>query len=305
MSTEINGIQAPAGKVLKIDSPEQVRDFLKNDEIGQTIFKEVAGINKYIAEPVYIGLETNKNQILKEKKELQENYRTLKEEYENLKVKHGELEKELDTVDKEEYNRLKAEKDKWLENQGKLKDDSVLSNEITTLKSKITTNENIAKKKYEEFEKVIKEKDTAIKELTTAIDNHLISQTLNNQMDQAMINEEDRVVLFDFFRSRASIEVDEFGKKRVVMTDWKDPNIVLPDSDFFTAWTNEDSNKRYIKAPDHTGGGSGTIGGVFGGANLDELKKQHAIARQNGETEIAVGLKNQIYQIERRLNGSN
>jgi len=285
------------GKVLQFENLEQVKDFLTNDESGQKLFLDLVSV-KYIEKSHINGLTVNRDKILEEKKTLQEKYKEQVSKNEALEAEKKEVEKKLDTVDEAEYNRLVAAEKAWLENHKGKSDGSA---ELDALQAKINNNETIYRKKTENFEKVIAEKDVSINTLTNTIDDYTITQSITTQMDQAMIDEEARPMVFDAFRGRASIEVDELGEKHVVMKDRQ--SVKLPIADFFTAWTNDDANKRFIKAPDHSGGGSGTNNNAFGGVSIDELQNQINEAQKENDTVKAILLKKQKHELQKRLNG--
>lgn len=286
--------------VLTFESAEQVTDFLKTDEEGKRILTEITN-GEYVKQADLGGLVQNKDKILEEKREMQKKYKEATDENTTLKAQIEELEKKLDVVDESEYTRLVEAEKVWLETKSKAKDGNT-SDEINTLQTKINNIETTAKKKAESLEKIILDKNNEINSLTNSINNFTIEQGLIEQMNLAMIAEEHRPLMLDAFRGRASIELDDMGTRQVVMQD-KISKGLLPITDFFTGWTNDDNNKRYIKAPNTTGGGSGTNGKAFGNVNINDLLNQVAEATSKGNTKEAILLEKQIFNMNQHANG--
>jgi len=197
------------------------------------------------------GLETNKNTILAEKREIEEKFK-------NLSIK-------VDKIDVEEYNTLKSDKQKAdLIGKGSSSELADIQLELDRLQ---TDNQLINQQLAE-----AKESKTTLED---NIKSDKIKIALTSGYTKAGVKPELIDLLVTANKDIAKAQTSEDGSINILMPT-KDGGIV-PAPQFFETWKNSDIAKSFIQAPNNQGGGANGSGGVNG----HKSKKDMTMAEAN------------------------
>lgn len=205
------------------------------------------------------GLKANRDKILGEKKKLEEQLAGL----------------DLDTLPQtlEELKAFKAEREKLerekLEGKGQY--------------------ELLLKRATDKYEADRAELAKQLEAVTRELHETLRDNALKTALSDIRVRDEDRELIESAYRGRAVVK-DLDGRREVLIPD-RD-GLELPIGEYFKTWAQSDQGKRYIKAPDNSGGGArGSAGGNGSNKNTytrteladPAVKQEYRKRLKNGE----------------------
>ena len=254
---------------------EELEKLLESDEV-KALLNE-----KYVSKSEVEKIEAKKNQLLSEKKKVQDKAKVLEEtlsKFTSISEKIGQMGYDPD----EKLTELIA----TLETGGH--DDAQPQKDKTTedrLVVQQKTHEAKIKALNDEKNKQIEELQNALSATVRGWDTEKIENALNFELDRIDVLPAHKKVLKAAFRNLAKVDDDEDGVRSVLMTN--DEGRVIPAKDFFDAFSQSEEGKPYIAAATTTGGGA--LGGK-GTKNTIDFATERRNALQQKNTEKSIGL---------------
>ena len=257
---------------------EELEKLLESEDV-QTVLSE-----KYVLKNDVEKLEGKKNQILGEKKKIQEKNHELEQtlaQYKAMSEKIGQLGFNPDEKFAEFIASLEVKPEGDVEGTPH-KDGTKLEDRLV-----------IQQRTYEARLEALKEsKDVRIKELEDTLRNTVsgwdaekIENALNHELDRIDVLPTHKKILKDAFRSLAGIEEDEDGVRSVQIRT--EDGLQVSAKEYFDAFAQSAEGKAYIAAPTTTGGGA--LGGK-GTRNTVDFVAERNKAMQNGDTPQSIHL---------------
>jgi len=259
---------------------------MEHDELMQLLeSEEVQAVlnEKYVAKTEVEKIEAKKNQLLSEKKKVQEKTKTLEEElgkFKALSEKIGQMGYDPDEKLAEFIATLETGTPEGAQQQKDL---------AKSIEDRLVVQQRTHEAK---LKSLADEKDRQIAELKDALSNTIrgwdaekIENALNQELDRIDVLPAHKKVLKAAFRNLAKVDDDEDGVRGVLMTN--DEGLTIPAKDFFDAFAQSDEGKAYIAAQTTTGGGA--LGGK-GTKNAIDFTAERGKALQQKDTEKSVGL---------------
>jgi hypothetical protein len=255
------------------NTPEEMIEFLKNSDEGKKVFDSAT--EGFIKPDQIQGLVKNRDDALKEKKDLKTKYDENVKKLEEFEEKFNKIEADYDI-------KLREELEKKANAQSENADNSDTIKQLNDFKALHSSKEKQWDREKNKLLSSIEEKEKNLEGLISKYNNTLITNSLNANFDEIGVAEEHRRLLKDAYRSRATIEVDEEGERSVMIIAEEGR---LPIQEYFTSWAESKEAKYYIKAPINNGGGTTGGTGAYRGRDLvaefnAAMLKQRLIAEQ-------------------------
>lgn len=256
---------------------EELMKLLESEEV-QAVLNE-----KYVPKTEVDKIEAKKNQLLGEKKKVQDKAKTLEEtlsKFTSLSEKIGQMGYDPDEKLAELVATLEAGTPEGAQQQ---KEAAKSIEDRLVVQQR--THEAKLKSLSEEKNKQIEELQNALSATIRGWDAEKIENALNYELDRIDVLPAHKKVLKAAFRNLAKVDDNEDGVRGVLMTN--DEGLTIPAKDFFDAFAQSDEGKAYIAAATTTGGGA--LGGK-GTRNTIDFTAERKSALQQKDTEKSIGL---------------
>lgn len=256
---------------------EELEKLLESEE-AQTLLNE-----KYVAKTEVEKIEAKKNQILSEKKKVQDKAKTLEEnlsKFTSISEKIGQMGYDPEEKLAELIATLEAGTPEGAQQQ---KDVAKSIEDRLVVQQR--THESKLKSLSDEKNRQIEELQNALSSTIRGWDAEKIENALNQELDRIDVLPAHKKVLKAAFRNLAKVDDNEDGVRGVLITN--DEGLTIPAKDFFDAFAQSDEGKAYIAAATTTGGGA--LGGK-GTRNTIDFATERRNALQQKDTEKSIGL---------------